>query len=77
MILKDDQCPTCGRMSEDWSANREAGSKRSQRVDAHIDRCFDYRVWRRSLGRRLYVNDIDQVEYRIVDDVIEIGRAHV
>lgn len=64
-LAVDDQCPTCGRMSADWSANRAPGNKRTQRNDAHIDRTADYRTWRRTFRHDCYVSDIDQVEWRI------------
>lgn len=62
-----DQCPTCGRVSEDWAArNIEKNYKGKQRKDSE-DRICDYRSWRHTFGNGMYVNDIDQLEWRIID----------
>ena len=58
-----DQCPTCGRVSEDWGANREA-LKGHQRIDTD-DRLADYRSWRFSWGGGAFVSDLDQIEWRM------------
>ena len=52
-----------------------------RRLDSREDRSLDYRDWRRTFASSSYVMDIDQVEYRIVDDefipvaVIELTRT--
>lgn len=67
------QCPTCGRIREDW-ANPETKhlavslSKGRQRQD-NEDRTIAYREWRRQLGASFYVTDLDHVEWRIRDGV--------
>ena len=63
-----DQCPTCGRVSEDWGANRDPEKVR-QRSDQE-DRLSDYRRWRWRLGAGCFVSDIDQVEWRLVEGQI-------
>jgi hypothetical protein len=62
-----EQCPTCGRVSEDWSNNRDSGIKGKRRGDSE-DRAQAYRDWRMGIGGGLYVMDIDQVEWRLVGD---------
>ena len=57
------QCPTCGRVAEDWS-ERAGPIKGKQRKDAE-DRCVEYRNWRHSFGGGCYVMDMDQVEWRL------------
>lgn len=63
-----DQCPTCGRVSEDWGANREA-HKGHQRKDME-DRLAFYRAWRFSWGGGAFVSDLDQIEWRVMDGKI-------
>ncbi len=58
-----DQCPLCGRVSEDWSSNRAQGTKGKQRKDRE-DRAAGYREWRQAFGGGCYVEDVDQVEWR-------------
>jgi len=68
---KELQCPVCGRIREDWS-NEETKhkaislSKDKQRKD-DIDRSADYKRWRWKFGFGCYVNDIDQVEWKVID----------
>src|SRR5262245_47230829 len=69
------QCPTCGRCDPDWTALASKhlmanGAKARQRTSIE-DRTAKYRDWRRTLNRQLYVSDIDQMEWRIVDDEVE------
>ena len=64
------QCPTCGRMTSDWSdakTKKLSGklTKVRQRKDVE-DRAHEYRKWRRGFGRRLYVSDIDHLECRVI-----------
>lgn len=61
-----EQCPTCGRVSEDWSKRNEE-IKGKQRQDAAIDRTADYRAWRQTWGGGCFTSDLDQVEWRIID----------
>ena len=63
-----DQCPTCGRVSEDWSSNR-TDQKGQVRRD-NKDRMVGYRKWRRKWDRTSYVSDIDQIEWRVVNGEI-------
>lgn len=65
-VTAADQCPTCGRVSENWAENRDA-IKGAQRSNADIDRCAAYKAWRWKWGAGLYVNDLDQVEWRMID----------
>ena len=44
------------------------GSKKHNRSDTE-DRAFSYRSYRRNFGEGLYVNDLDHVEWRLVDGV--------
>lgn len=66
------QCPTCGRCDQDWTApaSRQTtlleGVKAAQHRSTE-DRTRVYREWRRTLGPGLYVNDVDHVEWRMVD----------
>ncbi len=69
-MAETDQCPTCGRVTDDW-AERNAGIKGKQRMDTE-DRAADYRNWRHQFGGGCYVSDVDQLEWRIVDDEIRI-----
>lgn len=68
--MDDYQCPTCGRIGDDWG-NDETKSlaitmnKGKQRSDTE-DRAATYRKWRWGIGGGCYVSDIDHVEYRIV-----------
>jgi len=39
-------------------------------VTPEDDRAHPYREWRRTIGRSLYVNDVDQFEWRMVDGVV-------
>ncbi|HUZ01627.1 MAG TPA: hypothetical protein VMU89_14860 [Thermomicrobiaceae bacterium] len=79
------QCPTCGRISEDWSSDetlRPDGEVRKarQRRDSE-DRALSYRQWRYQFGGGCFVSDIDQVEWRVVDGaptpvgVLELSRV--
>ena len=79
------QCPHCGSVPEDWSSigtrvNSAAFTKTRQRKDSE-DRTLSYRKWRWEFGNGCYVNDIDQVEWRVVDGkptpvgVLEISRV--
>jgi hypothetical protein len=61
------QCPTCGRVDEDWASNRP-DLKGRQRGDRE-DRCRDYRGWRWKFGGGLYASDVDQIEWRIENGV--------
>ncbi len=65
---KDDFCPACGRVQENWGEKRSA-AKGHRRSDIE-DRGREYRDWRRGIGRSFYVMDIDQVEYRYVNGVM-------
>ena len=75
-----DQCPTCGRVSEDWASNRDTGLKGTQRAD-NEDRTTGYCDWRRSVGHHCYISDVDAVEWRLGPDglfpvaVIELTRV--
>lgn len=70
------QCPTCGRCDQDWTAPGSKalllldGTKARQRSSTE-DRTVRYRDWRRTLGRALYVNDVDQLEWRMVDEQVQ------
>lgn len=44
--------------------------KGRQRPRGEPDRTEDYRNWRHTFGNKQYVMDLDQVEYKIVDDKI-------
>lgn len=77
------QCPTCGRCGSDWSSPETRGerdTKGRQRLST-VDRTSAYREWRWGLGNSLYVNDVDQVEWRMVNGeirpvaVIELTRV--
>lgn len=63
-----DQCPTCGRMSEDWATNRERvkGFIRDDREN----RTHDYTKWRGLFGGGACVSDLDAIEWRVVDGKI-------
>lgn len=68
------ECPTCGRCSQDWSAPAsrqltDEGTKARQYANTE-DRTAQYRDWRRKLGRDLYVSDIDQLEWRMVNNTV-------
>jgi len=65
-----DQCPTCGRVSEDWS-QRSGLIKGRQRKDVE-DRTIEYRNWRHGFGGGCYVTDVDQLEWRMVDSEIRL-----
>lgn len=76
----EDQCPTCGRVSQDW-AERKFDLKGKRRSDSE-DRLKDYRGWRWGAGgRELLVTDLDQIEYAFVDGepipvaVLELSRV--
>jgi len=62
------QCPTCGRVAEDWTTKPD-GQKVRGRKD-NEDRTVDYTAWRRKWNRSSYVSDIDQVEWRVRDGQI-------
>lgn len=62
------QCPTCGRVSEDWS-QRAPGAKARQRKDRE-NRLTEYTDWRRKLGDDFYCTDVDQLEWREIDGVL-------
>jgi hypothetical protein len=69
------QCPTCGRVGQDWGSNETKNTaknrnKTRQRKD-ESDRVAAYRKWRWNLGHGCYVNDIDQVEWRHRNGEIE------
>ena len=69
-----EECPTCGRCSQNWG---EEGSKavlngvKARQHASQQDRSLPYRDWRRTIGRSLYVNDIDQLEWRVIDGEIK------
>jgi hypothetical protein len=62
-----EECPTCGRVSPDWSAAASKGGNglKGRQHHSREDRTAPYRDWRWRLGGGLYVNDIDQVEWRL------------
>ena len=70
-MSEDFQCPTCGRIREDWGNDSTKHmaihkTKDKQRKDSE-DRLSDYRKWRWKFGNGCYVNDIDQLEWRMVE----------
>ena len=72
--VEPSRCSACGNIKGSWENNSTKlltsdGSKARQRNDIE-DRAADYRKWHRELGQGIYVMDIDQFEYRIVDDGI-------
>lgn len=62
-------------MSDDFYLDRRSHVKGAAyeaaypHVNVHLDRLKPYRDWHRTLGKDLYCMDIDQLEYRIIDDV--------
>jgi len=69
------QCPTCGRIREDWGNDdtKELSIKlnKDKQRDENTDRAIDYRKWRWGVGSGCYVADIDQLEYRFIYDSIK------
>jgi hypothetical protein len=66
-----EQCPTCGRIGIDWAGDStkyksDKLNKVNQRKDVQ-DRTAEYRKWRWCFGDGKYVNDVDHVEWRMVD----------
>lgn len=76
----NDQCPTCGRVSLDWrdeeSVVRVDGTKAVQRPDTDVDRTVKYREWHRTFGPDICVNDLDQIEWRVIDGAV-VPVAHI
>jgi hypothetical protein len=58
-------CPTCGRPSVDWAADRGEGAKGRQH-HTREDRTLDYRAWHRTWASSCFVSDIDQLEWRMI-----------
>ena len=74
-MTEEYQCPTCGRIQEDWgNADTKALAitlnKGKQREESE-DRTADYRAWRWNIGSGCYVSDIDHIEYRISNGIIK------
>ena len=65
-----EQCPTCGRHAQDWTQGRDTSEAKSLQRDTE-DRAAPYRSWRRTLRKDFYVTDLDQVEYRIVNEKVD------
>jgi hypothetical protein len=67
-------------VSLDWkseeSVERADGTKTVQRPDTDQDRTAKYRLWHRSFGSDVYVNDLDQIEWRMVDGNV-VPVAHI
>jgi len=68
------QCPTCGRIREDWGNETTRGNaitlNKGKQRSQDIDRIADYRKWRWGIGNGCYVCDIDHLEYRITGNKI-------